>query len=112
LIAGVGLFGVLTYSVLQRSREIGVRTSLGATPWDIVRLVLRQALTVTIAGLAVGLAASAALMRYLSGLLYGVRGFDEVSFAVVPVLLTIVAALACVVPARRAAAVDPVRVLR
>jgi putative ABC transport system permease protein len=112
LIAGVGLFGVLTYSVLQRSREIGVRTSLGATPRDIVLLVLRQALTVTIAGLAVGLAASAALMRYISGLLYGVKSFDEVSFAVVPVLLAIVAALACVVPARRAAAVDPVRVLR
>jgi len=103
LIAGVGLFGVLTYSVVQRSREIAVRTSLGATPRDIMNLVLRQALVVTVGGLAVGLFASAALVRYLSGFLYGVRTFDTISFVAVPAALTLVAALATVVPARRAA---------
>lgn len=111
-IAGVGLFGVLSYSVMQRSREIGVRTALGATPRVIVRLVLRQALTVTLCGLALGLAASAALAKYLSKLLYGVTAYDAASYVVVPVVLTVVAVVACVIPARRAARVDPVQVLR
>ncbi len=111
-IAGVGLFGVLSYTVSLRSREIGVRASLGATPWDIAALVLRQALIVTAGGLAVGLILSAALGRYLSRLLYGVTAWDPVSFVAVPALLSIVALVACIVPARRAARVDPVRVLR
>jgi hypothetical protein len=112
LIAGVGLFGVLSYSVVQRSREIAVRTSLGAKPRDIVGLVLRQALVVTVGGLAVGLFASAALVRYLSGFLFGVTTFDAISFVAVPAALTLVAALASVVPARLAASVDPLRALR
>jgi putative ABC transport system permease protein len=111
-IAGVGLFGVLSYSVSLRSREIGVRTSLGATPWNIASLVLRQALAVTSSGLAVGLAVSAALARSLSQLLYGVAPLDTLSFVVVPALLGIVALCACLVPARRAARLDPMKVLR
>jgi putative ABC transport system permease protein len=111
-IAGVGLFGVLSYSVSLRSREIGVRTSLGATPWDIAGLVLRQALTVTLCGLVLGLAVSAALARYLSKLLYGVTASDTLSFVVVAALLAVVAVCACLAPARRAARLDPVKVLR
>jgi len=111
-VAGVGLFGVLSYSVSLRAREIGVRTSLGATPWNIVGLIVRQALGVTAAGLVVGLSVAAALARSLSGLLYGVSTSDAATFAMVAVLLAAVATVACVAPARRAANVDPVRVLR
>ncbi len=111
-IAGVGLFGVLSYTVAQRAREIGVRTALGARPLDIVRLVVGQGLAMTLGGLAVGLAASFALVRYLSTFLYGVTAYDAVSFVAVPIVLTAVAGAACVVPARRAARVDPLRVLK
>ncbi len=111
-IAGVGLFGVLSYGVAQRAREIGVRTALGATTRDIVTLVLKQALAITIAGLAAGVWASFALLRYVSTLLYGVTPHDAASFLVVPFVIALVAALACVVPARRAARVDPLRALR
>jgi len=111
-IAGVGLFGVLSYSVAQRSREIGVRTALGAQTADIVVLVLRQAAAMTLGGLAVGLWASFALVTYLSKFLYGVTVHDWVSFVLVPLVLAMVAGIACVVPARRAARVDPRQVLR
>lgn len=111
-IAGVGLFGVLSYSVSLRAREIGVRTTLGATPAAIAGMVVRQALTVTAAGLVIGLAASAALGRSMSGLLYGVAPLDGATFVGVAVLLAVVAVTACIIPARRAARVDPVRVLR
>ena len=111
-VAGVGLFGVLSYSVSLRAREIGVRTSLGATPWSIIGLVVRQASVVTAAGLIVGLGAAAMLARSLSSLLYGVAPSDPITFVAVAALLAVVAIVACVVPARRAARVDPVRVLR
>ncbi|HEY3382504.1 MAG TPA: ABC transporter permease [Vicinamibacterales bacterium] len=111
-IAAVGLFGVLSYGVSLRAREIGVRTSLGATPWVIARLVVRQGLAVTVTGAVIGLALSAAGARYLSKLLYGVTPYDAATFVLAPVLLTIVALIACLVPARRAARVDPVKVLR
>jgi predicted permease len=111
-VAAVGLFGVLSYGVQLRTRELGVRAALGATPSAIAGLVLRQALGVTAIGLAVGLAASAALARYVSRLLYGVSPYDAASFVAVPLLILAVAVLACLVPARRAARVDPVRVLR
>ena len=111
-IAGVGLFGVLSYSVAQRAREIGVRTALGARPRDIVRLVVRQALLITAGGLVVGLAAASALVRYLSTFLFGVSTHDPASFVAVPIVLAVVAIAASVAPARRAARVDPQRVLR
>jgi predicted permease len=112
VIAGVGLFGVLSYNVAQRSREIGVRTALGATTGDIVRLVLRQAAVVTLGGVIAGLWASFAVVKAVSKLLYGVSAHDAVSFIVVPIVLACVAAIACVVPARRAARVDPLRAMR
>lgn len=111
-IAGVGLFGMLSYGVAQRSREIGVRTALGAQPRDIVALVLRQGIMMAGAGLAVGLAAAGIAVKVLSTFLYGVTTHDVVSFTGVPIVLGIVTAVACVVPARRAARVDPLAMLR
>jgi predicted permease len=111
-IAAVGLFGVLSYTVAQRSRELSVRTALGARPSDIVRLVLRDGMIVTAAGLAVGLGAAFALARSVSTFLFGIQPHDVLTFAAVPAVLIVVAAIACVVPARRAASVDPLQVLK
>jgi ABC-type antimicrobial peptide transport system permease subunit len=111
-IAAVGLFGVLSYSVAQRSREIGVRTALGAGTTDILSLVLRSGMAITAAGLVAGLATAAILVKALSAILYGVRPLDPVTFLVVPLVLALAAALACVAPARRASRIDPVRALR
>src|SRR5436190_1394424 len=111
-IAGVGLFGVLSYSVAQRSREIGVRTALGARPSDIVRLVLRQVVIVAGGGIVIGLAAAFVASRSMSTVLYGVAPQDPLSFLAVPVLLIAVSVIAAIVPARRAARVDPLQVLR
>jgi ABC-type antimicrobial peptide transport system permease subunit len=112
MIAGVGLFGVLSYSVALRAREIGVRTALGATRRDVVVLVLKQAMWTIGGGLVAGLWISFALVRSLTAFLYGVTLHDPLSFAVVPVVLLIVSAIACVAPANRAARIDPLRVLR
>jgi ABC-type antimicrobial peptide transport system permease subunit len=111
-IAGVGLFGVLSYSVAQRAREIGVRTALGAQVRDIVGLVVGQSMAIAGAGLIVGLIASFWLTRALQKFLYGVTPHDVVSFAGVGAILTVVAAIASVVPARARRGVDPVKVLR
>lgn len=111
-IAAVGLFGVLIYSVTQRSREIAVRTALGARPIDVVGLVLRQGLGIALAGLGLGLGVALASAKALSTFLYGITPYDTVTFVVVPLVLLVVAGLACVVPARRAARIDPVHVLR
>ena len=112
LIAGVGLFGVLSYSVAQRAREIGVRTALGAQLRDTIALVLRQSMTIALAGLAVGVVASYWVSRLLRTFLYGVTPHDFLSYVVVALVLIAVAAIASIVPARRAAKVDPVKVLR
>jgi putative ABC transport system permease protein len=111
-IACVGLFGVLSCSVVQRTREIGVRTALGARTGDIVSLVVRSGLTIVAAGVAGGLVAGALLVQSLSKILYGVRPFDPLTFAVVPVFLVLTAAVACAAPARRAARIDPLEALR
>jgi predicted permease len=111
-IAGVGLFGVLSYTVALRAREIGVRTALGAQMRDIVGLVVGQSMAIAGAGLAVGLAVSFWLAGALQTFLYGVTPHDLVSFSVVAAVLFGVSVLASVVPARRAARVDPVKVLR
>ena len=111
-IAAVGLFGVLSYSVAQRSREIAVRSALGARPSDIVRLVLAQGLAITALGLALGIGAAVVLARFLSTFVYGVTVHDRVTFVAVPVLLAAAAALACAVPASRAAKLDPLKTLR
>jgi putative ABC transport system permease protein len=112
LIAAIGLFGVLSYSVAQRTREIGVRAALGAEPRDIISLVVRQGLLVTLGGVIVGVAIAAALARYLTTLLYGVAARDTTTFVVVPLAVLCVAAAACFFPARRAARVDPLKALR
>lgn len=111
-IAAVGLFGVLSYTVAQRSREIAVRSALGARPWSIVRLVVGQGLVITLVGLIAGVAASLALGRWMSTFLYGVSVHDPLTYTVVPLTLIAVAVLACLVPARRAAKLDPLKVLR
>jgi putative ABC transport system permease protein len=112
LVCGIGLFGVMAQTVTQRRREIGIRAALGARPLGLVRLVVGQALVLTLAGAAAGLGAAWLLARQVSALLFGIATHDAVSFALVPVLLLAAAALACAVPARRAAKVDPVTVLR
>jgi hypothetical protein len=112
LVAGVGLFGVLSYIVAQRTRELGIRAALGARPQDLLRLVLRQGLGTTIIGLSVGLVAAGVLMRFVTTLLYGVSAADLPTYIGVPALLLVVAGAACIVPARRAARLDPLRALR
>jgi predicted lysophospholipase L1 biosynthesis ABC-type transport system permease subunit len=111
-LAATGLYGVLSYSVTQRRREIGIRSALGATRAHVIALVVRQGLTSTVAGLVVGLALSAFATRLLQPLLFGIRPLDVPSFALTPLILLVVALVACLVPARRAAATDPAITLR
>ena len=112
VLACVGLYGVISYAVAQRTREIGVRMALGAQPWDVLRLVLRQGMTLTFAGLVFGIAVALAVTRVMSDLLFGVTATDAVTFVSVGALLVVVAFLACYVPARRATKVDPLIALR
>jgi len=112
LIAGVGLFGVLSFSVAQRTREIGVRSALGARVLDIVALVLRQALWIVGVGVVVGLAVALVAGQLLSAFLYGISPHDALTFVAVPIVIIAVAVVACLVPARRAAKVDPLTALR
>jgi putative ABC transport system permease protein len=111
-IASVGLFGVLSYAVAQRSKEFGVRAALGARRTQLVAMVLRQGLAITAAGIAVGLLVAALSARALSSYLFGVPPVDPVSFSVVALLLLVVALVACAVPAVRAAHVDPLTAIR
>jgi predicted permease len=112
LLGTVGLYGVIAYSVSQRTREIGVRIALGAQRKDVMSLVLGEGMLVILTGLAVGLAASLALTRFLSSLLVGVTTTDSLTFAGIAMLLALVALAACYIPARRAMLVDPMLALR
>jgi putative ABC transport system permease protein len=112
ILASVGVFGVMSYSVSERAHEIGIRMSLGAQTTDILRMVLRSGMTLTVLGLAIGLPIAFALARALAALLFGVEATDPFSFIGLPLLLAAVAALACYLPARRAAHLDPLKALR
>jgi predicted permease len=112
LLACIGIFGVISHLVSQRTHEIGVRIALGAQPGDVVRLVLGQGLRMAFLGVVIGIAAALALTRLMASQLFGVSSHDALTFASVGVLLTGVALLACYVPARRAVRVDPLVALR
>jgi putative ABC transport system permease protein len=112
VLAAVGIYGVIAYSVAQRTHELGIRIALGAAGRDLLRMVLGEGLRVALAGVVVGLAGAWALSRFVSSLLYGVRPNDPLTFATLPLLLLLVAMLACYVPARRATQVDPIVALR
>ena len=112
LLAAVGIFGVMNYSVALRTHEIGIRMALGAQPARVLMLVLRQGLILTLVGIGVGLAGALALTRVMSGLLYGVGATDPITFASIALILAVVSLIACYIPARRATRIDPLIALR
>jgi putative ABC transport system permease protein len=112
VLAAVGIYGVMSYSVNQRTNEMGIRVTLGAQPNDVFRIVVGEGLRLALIGVGVGLIGALAATRVLRTFLYGVSAIDPVTFAVTAALLTLVAVAACYFPARRATRVDPMVALR
>ncbi len=112
VLASMGVYGVMAYSVSQRTREIGIRMALGAQGWEVLQLVLRQGMVLAAIGLVVGLVAAFGVTRLVAALLYGVNPSDPSVFGTVTVLLAAAAFAACYFPARRAVKIDPVIALR
>ena len=112
LLAMIGIYSVMSYSVSRRTNEIGIRVALGASPSDVLRLVIRQGMTLAILGSAIGIVGALALSRLMVSLLYGIKPTDPATFAVVAIVLMLVALAACYIPARRAMRVDPIIAVR
>jgi putative ABC transport system permease protein len=112
VMASIGIYGVMNYLVIQRTREFGIRLSLGATPTDVLQLVLRRAAVLIGAGTCLGLTGSVLLVRFIAKLLFGIAPLDPLTFAAVPILLAAVAFVASYIPARRATRIDPTVALR
>jgi ABC-type antimicrobial peptide transport system permease subunit len=112
ILAAIGIYGVMAYLVNQGTREIGIRMALGATQPSVLKLVVKQGMTLAFTGVAIGMVAAFAFARLVSGLLYGVTSNDPLTFTLVAVLLSIVALIASYIPARRAARIDPMVCLR
>jgi ABC-type antimicrobial peptide transport system permease subunit len=111
-LAGIGIYGVLSYLVGQRTQEIGVRMALGAERFDVLRLILGDGVRMTLIGVGIGIVAALGLAQTMSKMLFGVRPTDPLTFSAVAVLLCGIALLACYIPARRAMRVDPIVALR
>jgi len=112
LLAAIGIYGVITFWVTQRTRELGIRSALGARQMDILRLVIGQAVIVVGAGIAIGLVAAFGLTRVMASLLFGVSATDPLTFALLGIALGVVALVASFIPARRAATIAPIIALR
>jgi putative ABC transport system permease protein len=112
LLTAVGLYGLIAYSVAQRTHELGIRMALGGRPRDMLRLIVGQGLRLAIFGVGIGLAAAFVLTHFLSSMLFGVSTADPISYLAVVTLLLVVVIVACYVPARRAMRVDPMVALR